>query len=349
MDKKYKILAFYFTGTGNAKAAAEWIGKYANERSVEAEIFNIDELRTEELPKINKGDIIGIISPTHGFNLPPVVLRFISRLPKSNKNKAFIINTRAGMKLHKLFLPGLSGIAQYWTALRLKFKSYEIIGMQPLDMPSNWLIIHPGIKQNVVKSIFNRCETKIEGFVDKILNGKKVYKALLSLPFDLAVLPVSILYFFVGRFFLAKTMFANFDCNSCRLCEKKCPVNAIKIIDKRPFWTFNCESCMRCVNICPQRAIETSHSFVAMMIVTYSLVISPLILLGISKLDFINADNLIIDNLISIIAAYIFLTIMMLSYYIVHFLLRFRFFNAIMTYTSLSKFKFWRRYKGLKE
>jgi hypothetical protein len=32
------------------------------------------------------------------------------------------------------------------------------------------------------------------------------------------------------------------------------------------------------------------------------------------------------------------------SYRMLHFLMRFRFFNSLITYTSLTRFKFWRRY-----
>ncbi len=89
--------------------------------------------------------LVGFCSPTHGFNLPPIVLTFIRNFPKVKNKDAFILNTRGGMKLYKLFLPGLSGIAQLLPALMLSLKGFRIVGMQPLDLPSNWLILHPGL------------------------------------------------------------------------------------------------------------------------------------------------------------------------------------------------------------
>jgi hypothetical protein len=49
------------------------------------------------------------------------------------------MNTRAGVKLGQLFLPGLSGIALLLAAVVLMAKGYSIAGMRPIDMPSNWL------------------------------------------------------------------------------------------------------------------------------------------------------------------------------------------------------------------
>ena len=64
---------------------------------------------------------------------------------------------------------------------------------------------------------------------------------------------------------IAKTFIATDSCNNCGLCVKNCPLNAISIINDRPYWSFNCESCMRCMNNCPQRAIETAHSYVVLL------------------------------------------------------------------------------------
>jgi hypothetical protein len=67
------------------------------------------------------------------------------------------MNTRAGVKLGRLFLPGLSGIALLLAAVVLMAKGYRIAGMRPIDMPSNWLSIHPSLRPNAVVAIADRC------------------------------------------------------------------------------------------------------------------------------------------------------------------------------------------------
>ena len=345
-----RLIIYYFSGTGNAKNASTWIRKVAEEKGLEIQLINIDRFETIEHPDLIEKTLIGFCSPTHGFNLPPLVLKFIRKFPKVKNTDAFILNTRGGLKLHKLFLPGLSGLAQIFPALVLSLKGFRIVGMQPLDLPSNWLILHPGLRKKVVNSIYNRCYQIVNDFTLKMLNGKRSFKALLSLPVDIALIPITLGYYFIGRFFLAKTLIATDACNSCEKCVIQCPVKAITMVNERPFWSHKCESCMRCVNACDQRAIETMHTFSALLILISSLVISPLL---IALLKYFGVWELVnrsvfTENIWSLTNAFIFLVFVFISYRILHFLMRYKLVNKIITYTSLSKYKFWRRYKAPK-
>jgi Pyruvate/2-oxoacid:ferredoxin oxidoreductase delta subunit len=346
--KYTKLIIYYFSGTGNAKNASLWILKAAVEKGLETQLINIDRFESIEHPEITGKTLIGFCSPTHGFNLPPLVLKFIRKFPKTKNTDVFILNTRGGLKLFKYFLPGLSGLAQILPALILKIKGFRIIGMQPLDLPSNWLILHPGLKEKVINSIYFRCQKIVNDFSIKILSRKRSFKALLSLPVDLALIPITLGYYFIGRFFLAKTLIATDACNSCENCVQQCPVNAITMVKKRPFWSYHCESCMRCVNICNKRAIETMHTFSAFLLIISSLVISPLLIAMLKYFNvwsFVN-QSVITKNMWSLVDAFIFLLFVFISYRILHFLMRYKIVNKLITYTSFSKYTFWRRYKA---
>ena len=133
-----KLFVFYFSGTGNARAAAQWMEARSADMSVNTTLFDIPKTKTP-IPEIEPGTLIGICSPTHGFNMAPLVLDFIWKFPRNKHkgNKVFLLNTRAGMKLSKVFLPGLSGLALFLPALILRSKGYRIQAYRPLDMPSN--------------------------------------------------------------------------------------------------------------------------------------------------------------------------------------------------------------------
>ncbi len=348
MNLYTKLIIFYFSGTGNAKKAAQWIIKSASEKGIETELINIDHYKLKNENSFDEKTLIGFCSPTHGFNLPPIMLDFVFHFPKSKGAKVFLLNTRAGMKMYKIFLPGLSGIAQYLPAVMLRLKGYRIVGMQPMDLPSNWISIHPGLRQKVVDSIFNRCKNITLRFADKVLNGKKVYTAFWSLPFDIAIAPISIAYYLLGRFAIAKTFVANQNCNQCGLCVKNCPVKAIKMIDSRPFWTFDCESCMHCMNHCPKRAIETALGFT---LILWWTVFSIIPLWGLKIVIEKQILPIHYHSLWSGLIYYFFQTLGALmiifgAYRLLHFLMKFSFFNKLVIYTSISRFKFWRRYKA---
>lgn len=345
--KYQKLIIYYFSGTGNSRSAAQWMVEEAEKQGLTTEIINIDKFKEIQKPVVEGKTLIGFCAPTHGFNMPPIMLKYIARFPKAKNADVFILNTRAGMKLHKFFLPGLSGIAQFFPAILLKLIGYKIVGMQPMDLPSNWLFVHPGLKKRVVESIFQRCKRISEKFISNLLAGKKKYKAFYSLPIDLAIAPISIAYYFAGRFFLAKTLMANPNCTRCELCVKQCPVGAIKMVGKRPFWIYKCESCMRCANICPARAIETTHAVSISLFVIASVVLSPLLAKGFKEIgiyEFLNQNGWT-KGLISIAEWITYLAFFIISYGILHYFMRFKIFAQLITYTSLSKYKFWRRYK----
>jgi ferredoxin len=350
MNKNMKydqIIIYYFSGTGNARNAAIWIEKIAKEKGLKTHLINIDRFKTVDIPELSGKTLIGFCAPTHGFNMPPIVLKFLVKFPKVKNVDAFILNTRAGMKLHKFYLPGLSGAAQLLPALILRLKGFRIVGMQPLDLPSNWLLLHPGLKGKVVNSIYERCQGIVNNFAINMLDGKRKYKALISLPVDLALIPISIGYYFIGRFFLAKTLVATNACTNCNICISKCPVEAIKTVDERLFWTYKCESCMRCVNRCPQRAIETAHGFSGLIVVVVYVLLIPLIITILKYYNILDVEkqSKLFEQGWFLITSSILVLFGFLSYRLLHFIMKYKIVNRIITYSSLSKYKFWRRYK----
>jgi flavodoxin len=86
MTKNLKI--FYFSGTGNALAASNWIAEYFSERNTNTEIVKITPSLEINPTEFNANTLIGFCYPTHGFNAPPVVINFLLRFPKS-KNSIF--------------------------------------------------------------------------------------------------------------------------------------------------------------------------------------------------------------------------------------------------------------------
>ena len=341
------LLVYYFSGTGNARKTAEWIVAVGKNAGMNTRLVNLDRSREIRLPEFPAGKtLVGFCYPTHGFMVPPIMERYIRKLPAKCTRDAFLMNTRAGMKVGRLFMPGISGLALIWPALMLKWKGYGVIAMCPVDLPSNWISLHPGLRQKVVRSIFERWHKKVTGVALKMIRGQSLYPALYTLPVDLAISPVSVGYFFVGRFNLAKMFISTNDCNGCGVCEKRCPNHAIRMIGDRPYWTFKCESCMRCMNICPKRAIETPHSFAIVMVYLVWSLIPASLLAWMVREGLPGMDNPLLFELawwILAIAGSFFL--FYVGYRLLHFLMRYRIVNRFISITSLTHYRFWRRYR----
>ncbi len=339
------MIIYYFSGTGNSKLTAEWIAESVHQTNEPVKIFDIAKIeRTQINKQTDSSEIIVFISPAHGFNYPPIMVNFLLRFPKGN-NSVILMNTRAGMKIGKLITPGVSGIALYFAMIIMLIKGYRIQSLYGIDLPSNWISLHPGLTNKTIDYITDRVRDKVRRSAEEIIAGKRNYWILREIIQDSIVAPISIMYYFAGRFVLSKTYIASADCDKCGLCIKNCPVKAIKYVDNRPFWTFHCESCMKCIGECPKKAIETAHGFLIGINWIYFAVFATILHVGLRKIDIFLPDNLLGFLAESIIS----LPIIFLGYRINHFLMHFKFFERLAVYTSLSKYKFWgRRYKARK-
>jgi len=336
---------YFFSGTGNALNVARWFADTAMHRNIPVETTDIAKIDRKKIQPPPPSSLVGFVSPTHGFNYPPAMMYFIFRFPRSKGNRAFLMNTRAGLKLSKWFVPGLSGITLWLSALVLLLKGYRIVGLRSIDLPSNWISFHPGVKEKVVESIYAHCKKTTITFASRIIDGKKVYTAFRDIIQDLLISPVSIGYFFVGRFILAKSFYATNACDNCDICVDNCPVKAILKVDDRPFWSYRCESCMRCMNNCPKRAIETAHGYIIGIMCLINMGIMVWFWQGVGRFITIPSDNGWARLGVSITGWILTFVVMVLSYRIYHYLLRIPGIRQIFYYTSITRYKFWRRYR----
>jgi ferredoxin len=342
------LLIIYYSGTGNSKRVSEWIVEEARMCGLNTHISSYHQFNPDDLAGFEGKTLIGFFSATHGFNMPHSMLKFFFRFKLLQGSDVFIGNTRAGMKLSKLFLPGLSGIALYFPALIMLFKGYKIKAMYPVDLPSNWISLHPGIRRKVVDSMVVHYERLTKAFAGKVMSGKNVFlKSFVLLPLDILVAPIALGYYFVGRFILAKTFVANYNCNNCGICMEQCPTKSIILDHNRPYWKFSCESCMKCMNYCPQRAIETAHSMVFLLLFALIVVVNPFISIKVSGLvaNWLNDSRIAFESISFVVRWAVALAFFFAGYKLLHYLMGFPHINKIITYTSLTTWKFWRRYK----
>ena len=339
--KPISIKFFYFSGTGNAKQVATWFSELAVEKNVDCQLFDIAKTEVRSIDYVNPEDLVIFIAPIHGFNYSKLVLNFLCRFPKG-KNRVVLMCTGGGIKIGRIITPGLAGAAFMFSSAVLWKKGYKIAGQIIFDMPTNWVSLHPAMSEKSTKFVFEKNYALVKKHFEKIYAGKNDFTALNRVIVDAIVALPSIAYLFWGRFFMSKTLYASNKCNHCNLCLKQCPVKAIKIVDQRPFWTFKCESCMKCLNHCPVRAIEAAHGLTALIF--YIWIAGSAILLGLFPNIFHHrlVEFLMIDVLL-------FFGSLFVLYRSQHLLLKNRIIAKIISFTSLSHYKFWGRYNLKKQ
>jgi len=341
----YKELVLYFmSGTGNTYRVARWMADAASAGGLAVELHQVG-FGTEALDRASgPARLTGVLMPTHAFTAPWPIIKLAFRLPRGKGTHAFVVATRAGTKFGRVNLPGLEGTACYLTALILALKGYNVRGVQALDMPSNWIAAHSGLKPANVTDIVAKAKVRADGFIRRILDGRTRWGEFVFLALGVLLIPVTLGYLVYGRFGLGKLWFADNRCNSCGLCAKSCPFNAIRMLGRkepRPYWTLRCESCMRCMAFCPEKAIQAGHSWAVILFSLASIPFSVYLLNWLSGY-YPAAANLKAGLAGRVIQYPFYVAVVVLAYAVFWRLVRWPVVNTLFTYTTFTRL--FRRY-----
>ncbi|MBI4911588.1 MAG: 4Fe-4S binding protein [Acidobacteria bacterium] len=250
----------WMSGTGNALRLAQ---AFAGDLAAKGVAVRLSQAAPRPEPP-PPGAWLALFFPTHGFTTPWPVLRLCLALPLGRGRPASVVSTRAGWWMGAC-LRGLSGSAAWLPALLLAIKGYRVRGVLSVDMPSNWITVHPSLNAAHVSHFIDQGRIKTHAFARRLLEGRRHLWSvdnLFELICGMALAPVSLGYLLFGRPLFAKLFMANERCDACGLCALHCPQGAIRMKagGNWPYWTLHCESCMRCMNLCPRQAVEASHS-----------------------------------------------------------------------------------------
>jgi hypothetical protein len=105
------------------------------------------------------------------------------------------------------------------------------------------------------------------------------------------------------------------------------------------------------MNICPERAIEAAHGYIIGLLILLNTLFQSFVYIWLlnHNLNWFSNETrygfiwrMFFETVVTFIA-------LVLSYRVIHYLRRFKIFDWIITYTSLTKLKFWGRYKPPKD
>jgi Pyruvate/2-oxoacid:ferredoxin oxidoreductase delta subunit len=272
------------SGTGNTRRAAEWAADECAAAGFRATVEPIgatpppaddDDEPRRVGHSARPADLTGVLAPTHGFTAPWPAIARAARLPFGRGRPAFVLCTRGGSTIGRLRIPGIAGTALHLLALILTLRGYAVRGIDAVNMPCNWLAVHPGIGPRTTARITAPAERKVRRFATRIAAGRWWLSGWFSLAAGIPLAIISAMYLLRGRFLLAKLFFASERCNGCGLCVTRCPHDGVRMHGKRPYWRLTCESCMRCMAYCPTRAVEAHQLWAVPLAMAASL---PLLL-----------------------------------------------------------------------
>lgn len=228
-------MILYFSATGNCKYVATRLAQ-----STKQEIISIVDCIYENRYNF-RNDIIGIISPTYDWGLPSIVREFLEKV-SIRANYLYFVATYGTT-------PGAIGAMADKAIRGCKIDAYYSV-----RMADTWTPIFDLSTPKKIAKFSKTTESEIEHIILSINSRHTNRHMSPHTPAIITKLIAQPLYDKKVR--LTSNFSIEDSCTGCGLCEKKCPVQAIKIQDK-PVWVKEkCVMCLGCLHRCPNFAIQ---------------------------------------------------------------------------------------------
>ncbi len=234
------IEIYCFTGTGNTLTVVEAMKEEFEKRGFSVDIKLMEKTDPSNIQTENV--IIGLAFPVAMQGTFRFVWEFVEKLPNSSGTPIFMVDTMEG------FSGGVVGPMRKI----VEKKGYLPIGAKEIKMPAN--LFNEKMKDEEKEKKKKEGIEEGRRYVEELVSGR-TYWGRIPLFSDI----VSLLsrsqkpYRFFRRWF--PILIDKNKCTLCRICERVCPVNNIKV-DEEVNRGDECYYCMRCVEFCPTDAIE---------------------------------------------------------------------------------------------
>lgn len=227
-------MIYYFSGTGNSKWVANQISKQLTDTTIS--IQNIIKNK-QKIIEIKNEKVLGIVFPCH-IGVPDIIKNFVKNLKIDKNTFVFAICT-------------CGDDAGY--TLKILEKYIHIDCGYSVIMPNNHITMFNSDSDEVIENKINNAKIKISNICENIKNQKREIeyrKGIVPIIKSYIISPIAISKFSDKKFY------SDNSCIGCKLCEKVCPVQNIKVIDSSPKWQNNCIHCMACIHNCPKKSIQ---------------------------------------------------------------------------------------------
>lgn len=233
-------MIIYFSGTGNSHYIAQKIADQTHDQ-----ILSINHrIKNNNNEDINVNGNLIIVTPTYAWRIPRIVHDWIFNTRFIGVDKVwFVMN--CGSEI---------GNADKYNRELCNQKNFYYMGTAQVIMPENYIALFDAPKNEEAINIVQNAQTEIKTIIKLIIENKEFSKPRNHLYDRFMSGPVNTIFY--PLFVKSKPFHVKESCISCEKCVQLCPLNNIRIIDKKPVWKNNCTHCMACINYCPTQAIE---------------------------------------------------------------------------------------------
>lgn len=233
-------MILYYTGTGNSRYAARYIGDKIND-----EAFDLfDRLKNHDYTPINSKSPFVVCTPTYSWQIPHILRDWLLKTNLNGNKSIYFVMTCGGE---------IGNAEKYLKQLCEKI-NMNYMGCAEIVMPENYIALFEAPNKGEGERIINLAEIKLKSVAQQIAHNKRLPENKSNLMGKLYSSIVNDAFY--PLFVKDKKFTVNDSCISCGICQSKCVMNNIRLVDGRPKWQGNCTHCMACINYCPKEAIE---------------------------------------------------------------------------------------------
>ena len=233
-------MVLYFSGTGNSRYVAKRIADISGD-----EIISInDKIKKQDFSKVEVDKRLVFAVPTYAWRIPRTVEQWIQSVDFPQEMKAWFVMT-CGDEI---------GNAPEYIKRLCEEKHFLYMGTGQVVMPENYIAMFAVPKPATALKIIRNAEPEIDRIAGLIAEGKPIPDRKVSAVDRMKSSIVNPVFY--KLFVKADAFYADDACTGCGLCAGTCPLNNVKLKDKKPFWGKHCTHCMACISYCPVQAIE---------------------------------------------------------------------------------------------
>ncbi len=265
-----KVIIHYFTGTGNTAHAVKLISEQLQAEGYEVTTWLV---KKDILPPMEVFDYHIIAFPVLSWAAPVIMKRYVRKMKGSKNTKVAILAINGAIIMNGKLVKGYTGQALEQLENILKRKKYDVFLTSNASFPDNWTQASNPCNLHDTEIIIPLGDIEVHEFIGKFMDESKELYRCGTLNKSWTFL-VAGLFSLVGRRAFGKFYIADENCTGCTICARACPVQTIKMKQKKPWWDTSCEDCNRCINICPEKAIQVSVPlFILQMVINIGLTV----------------------------------------------------------------------------
>jgi NAD-dependent dihydropyrimidine dehydrogenase PreA subunit len=229
-----------FSVTGNSRYIARRIAEALPDKVVDLNT----KIKENDNSPIHTGCDVIVVAPTYAWRIPQIVSDCISKTELISAERIWFV----------MDCGGEIGNAARYNCRLAEQKHLRYMGTAQIVMPENYIAMFGAPQTEEARKIVERAEPDIVDAIARINEGQPFSSPRNNLYYRFMSGPVNPIF---HRFFVkAKAFQADNTCIGCGQCVKNCPMNNIKLKDRKPIWGKECTHCMACICYCPTEAIE---------------------------------------------------------------------------------------------